>query len=143
MNKELGKLIKTYNDHLAKNLVTPFTAHVLYKQRKGIYEGKRFKSEDVLVECGGYIKYVEMAMLKPNNVFGELLSHISTTHKVVGDGDCELKCSVLEMEEESLKHIWAEFKKNPNKYGYKIKLVKNELEAIANLKESILQEPIE
>jgi len=137
MNKELGKLLKTYNDHMAKSFVTPFTVSVMTKQRKSLYVGNTFKGEDILKESEAYLKYIECAMLKPSSCFEELLSYITATHTVIEDADSGVKEEVLNMEEGILNDLWQTYKKNPYKYGYKIKHVKNAIEDIIKEKEEL------
>ena len=137
MNKELGKLLKTYNEHIAKSFVTPFTVSVMTKQRKALYDGKKFKREDILKESEGYLKYIKCAMLKPSCCFEELLFYIVETHKVLEDVENSVKEEVLNMEESVLNDLWLVYKKNPHKFGYKIKHVKNALEDINKEKEAL------
>lgn len=137
MNKELGKLLKTYNDHIAKSFVTPFTVSVMTKQRRSLYAGKKFKSEDILKESETYLKYIKCAMLKPSSCFEELLSYITATHTVIECADNSVKEEVLNMEESVLNDLWLTYKKNPHKYGYKIKHVKNAIEDINKEKEEL------
>lgn len=137
MNKELGKLLKTYNDHIAKSFVTPFTVSVITKQRRSLYAGKKFKSEDILKESETYLKYIKCAMLKPSSCFEELLFYIIEAHKVLEDVDDGVKIEVLNMEKRILDDLWRVYKQDPHRYRYKGRYVKNVIKDINKEKEEL------
>ena len=141
-NEKIVELITTYQRVKEVEIMTPELFGKLSKERRKVYEGLSGKVDDKLVvgESKFFIA-IGVGLMSMNNLskdeFSVVLSDISNVgDKIKTKLDAKIYEEILKSEKEMLELTLREYKKTPNRYGFKIKLLKKQIKSLEQKSEA-------